>query len=237
VSLYYPDDIIAGMKEAQKQQDLEQGIASTVDQQFLKEYILFARTHVFPEISLPARELLVQYYLEMRGLGNRGTKTITATPRQLESLIRLSEALAKMRLSSVVTEADVHEAMRLMKVATQTAATDPRTGTIDMDLITTGRSAMDRDLVLQLAEELRTLLLKQVKERQLSRVTLGQLRAMLLQNMRDAQGGGGSNSYNSASNQQQVSSAELEEAVRELESDGFLTFNERTQAIVMRVNN
>jgi DNA replication licensing factor MCM4 len=49
------------------------------------------------------------------------------------------QALAKMRLSETVTRADAEEAMRLIKVATQTAATDPRTGTIDMDMIATGR--------------------------------------------------------------------------------------------------
>ena len=42
-----------------------------------------------------------------------------------------------MRLSAEVEPADVAEAVRLMKVATQSAATDPTTGTIDMDLITT----------------------------------------------------------------------------------------------------
>jgi hypothetical protein len=42
-----------------------------------------------------------------------------------------------------------------MKVSTQSAATDPRTGTIDMDMIATGRTAMDRDVVLQVTAELR----------------------------------------------------------------------------------
>jgi DNA replication licensing factor MCM4 len=37
----------------------------------------------------------------MRSLGNT-RRTITATPRQLESMIRLSEAIAKMRLSHEV---------------------------------------------------------------------------------------------------------------------------------------
>lgn len=37
-------------------------------------------------------------YADMRRMG-ANTKTITATPRQLESLIRLSEAFAKMKLS------------------------------------------------------------------------------------------------------------------------------------------
>jgi DNA replication licensing factor MCM4 len=95
----------------------------------------------------------MQGYLSMRSLGGRGSKTITATPRQLESMIRISQALAKMRMSSIVTASDVYESIRLMKVATQTAATDPRTGTIDMDMITTGRSGIDRELVLKLADQ------------------------------------------------------------------------------------
>ena len=41
---------------------------------------------------------------------------ISATPRQLESIIRISEALAKMRLSATVERSDVAEAVRLMKV-------------------------------------------------------------------------------------------------------------------------
>lgn len=44
-------------------------------------------------------------------------QTITATPRQLESLIRLSEALARMRLSETVEEQDAAEALRLMQVS------------------------------------------------------------------------------------------------------------------------
>lgn len=75
----------------------------------------------------------------MRALGN-SRKTVSATPRQLESLIRMSEAFAKMRLSNEVSEDDVEEAVNLMQKATLSAATDPNTGIIDLDIITTGRS-------------------------------------------------------------------------------------------------
>ena len=87
------------------------------------------------------------------------TQVITATPRQLESLIRLSESLAKMRLSPTVDRSDVAEAVRLMKVAMQQSATDPVTGAIDMDIIQTGTSHSDRIARQQLAQELRNLLL------------------------------------------------------------------------------
>jgi DNA replication licensing factor MCM4 len=75
----------------------------------------------------------------MRSLGN-SKKTITATPRQLESTIRLSEAIAKMRLSETIEKRDIDEAVRLIKTAMQQSATDPTTGEIDMNIINTGVS-------------------------------------------------------------------------------------------------
>jgi len=54
----------------------------------------------------------------MRSLGN-SKKTITATPRQLESMIRIAEAIAKMRLSETIEKRDVEEAVRLIKTAMQ----------------------------------------------------------------------------------------------------------------------
>lgn len=49
-----------------------------------------------------------------------------------------------MKLRPEVLEDDVDEAMRLIKVATQQAATDPTTGLIDMDMLATGVSAVSR---------------------------------------------------------------------------------------------
>jgi DNA replication licensing factor MCM4 len=43
-------------------------------------------------------------------------------------MIRISEALAKMRLSPIVEKSDVEEAVRLIKNALQQSATDPTTG-------------------------------------------------------------------------------------------------------------
>ena len=86
-------------------------------------------------------------YVEMRKLGEdvrAAERRITATTRQLESMIRLAEAHAKMRLSEIVTADDVKEAVRLIKSALKQAATDSRTGLIDMSLLTEGTSASER---------------------------------------------------------------------------------------------
>ena len=87
-----------------------------------------------------------------------GKNTISATPRQLESLIRLSEARARLRFAQFVEKEDVNEAVELIKIATQQAATDPVTGVIDMDMIQTGITATSRETMNKLGGMIRNVL-------------------------------------------------------------------------------
>ncbi|KAI9675219.1 MAG: hypothetical protein M1829_003579, partial [Trizodia sp. TS-e1964] len=115
--------------------------------EFLTSYISYARNRCSPLISEAASEELVRAYVAMRKLGDdvrAAERRITATTRQLESMIRLAEAHAKMRLAETVEERDVQEAVRLIKSALKQAATDARTGLIDMSLLTEGTSAGER---------------------------------------------------------------------------------------------
>lgn len=103
--------------------------------------------HVHPVLTPAAGEALSNAYVAMRRLGDdirSSDRRITATTRQLESMIRLAEAHARMRLSPEVTADDVEEAVRLIRSAIKQAATDSRTGLIDMGLLTEGTSASDR---------------------------------------------------------------------------------------------
>ncbi|CAK5275775.1 unnamed protein product [Mycena citricolor] len=113
----------------------------------LSGYISYARSRVHPVITEAAGDELVRSYVEMRNMGSdagSSEKRITATTRQLESLIRLSEGHARMRLSEFVELRDVREAGRLMREAIRTSAMDPRTGKIDMGLLNTGTGAGQR---------------------------------------------------------------------------------------------
>lgn len=128
--------------------------------EFLTLYISYARSQIQPVISQEAAQELVDSYLEMRALGQdvrAADKRITATTRQLESMIRLSEAHAKMRLSERVTRDDVREAYRLIQSALKTAATDSQ-GRIDMSLLTEGTSAADRKRQEEIKDALQKLL-------------------------------------------------------------------------------
>ena len=85
---------------------------------------------------------------------------MSATPRQLESLIRLSEALARMELQATVQARHVQEALRLMRVSMQQSALDARTGMIDMDKLYTGVGALDRQTRRHLGDAIRELLVR-----------------------------------------------------------------------------
>lgn len=127
----------------------------------LTMYISYAKQHCHPKITAAAKNRIVKEYVAMRMLGDSassGDKRITATTRQLESIIRLSEAHAKMRLSNEVTEEDAVEAVRLIREAIKEYATDPITGRIDMDLVQTGRSRTEREMFEHIKEKILQLL-------------------------------------------------------------------------------
>lgn len=84
---------------------------SVQDMGILRDYIAYARENIHPKLSDLASQRLIQAYVDMRKVGS-GRGQITAYPRQLESLIRLSEAHAKLRFSGVVEDIDVEEAWR-----------------------------------------------------------------------------------------------------------------------------
>merc|ERR1719453_631135 len=114
-----------------------------IEPELFRRYVTFARRWVRPMITEEASEGLVSAYLELRNQG-ASSEVITATPRVLESLIRISEALAKMELREHVTAEDIEEAKRLIKAATYQALVDPETGRIDMDQLVSGVSAGKR---------------------------------------------------------------------------------------------
>ncbi|TVU27892.1 hypothetical protein EJB05_19393 [Eragrostis curvula] len=95
---------------------------------WLKRYIEYCRVTCKPRLSEKAAEMLQNKYIEIRQKMRQQahetgrTAAIPITVRQLEAIIRLSESLAKMRLTSVATPEHVEEAFRLFNVSTVDAA-------------------------------------------------------------------------------------------------------------------
>jgi DNA replication licensing factor MCM6 len=83
----------------------------------LQRYIRFAKTFK-PEFTPEAKEILVQKYKELRSddaQGGIGRNSYRITVRQLESMIRLSEAIAKANCVEEITPAMVIEAFNLLR--------------------------------------------------------------------------------------------------------------------------
>ncbi|CAH9134423.1 unnamed protein product [Cuscuta epithymum] len=95
---------------------------------WLKRYIHYCRTMCHPRLSESAASMLQESYVrirqDMRRQANESGEAaaIPITVRQLEAIVRLSEALAKMRLSHVANENHVTEAIRLFNNSTMDAA-------------------------------------------------------------------------------------------------------------------
>lgn len=121
----------------------QQREVAEISADLLRRYVAFAKRWVFPRIDDAAAASLIRHYTELRNQGG-SSEIITATPRNLESLIRISESLAKMELREMVTVSDVEEAVRLLKAATYAACVDPETGLIDMEQLVAGVGASRR---------------------------------------------------------------------------------------------
>jgi replicative DNA helicase Mcm len=123
-----------------------------IDPQLLKKYVSYARKYVRPQLTPEAMKLIEEFYVAMRRSGIRGEEAkspppIAITPRQLEGLIRLAEAHAKMALRDKVTIEDVEEAIRLMYTTLRRVGFDIESKTIDIDVLETGVSRSKREKI------------------------------------------------------------------------------------------
>ncbi|KAF2248713.1 MCM-domain-containing protein [Trematosphaeria pertusa] len=97
--------------------DRDDAIEPEFSTEQLQRYIRFARTFK-PEFTDEAKETLVEKYKELRAddaQGGIGRNSYRITVRQLESMIRLSEAIAKANCVSEITPEFVKEAYNLLR--------------------------------------------------------------------------------------------------------------------------
>jgi len=137
-------------------------VEAKIDPTLFRRYVAFAKRWVHPEISDDASTSLIKAYQDLRNQGG-SRDIITATPRILESLIRIAESMAKMELRETVTAQDVDEAVRLLKAATYAAAIDPETGLIDMEQLVAGVGAGKRKRAKELESLLQEVLADKAK--------------------------------------------------------------------------
>ena len=128
--------------------EMQQGqksLQGKIKTEFLRKYIAYCRKKK-PEINNEAKQEFVDYYLKMRSRGNgeTGLKSIPISARQLEGIIRIAEAYAKIELSDTVKRKHAKKATQMMDYWLRQVAFDGETGTLDIDRIAIGTGTGER---------------------------------------------------------------------------------------------
>ncbi|MBD3313364.1 AAA domain-containing protein, partial [Candidatus Woesearchaeota archaeon] len=131
-----------------------------IETDLLRKYIAYVRTNLKPRLTEGAMQAIKDYYITMRGSGTTEesiVKTIPITARQLEAMVRLAEANAKLRMSDRVGKRDAKKAIDLLDFCLKQVGMDRETGQIDIDRITTGVTASQRSTISVVREAINEL--------------------------------------------------------------------------------
>ncbi len=119
-------------------------VEAQVNAELLRKYVSYAKT-VKPELSEEALKSLSEFYLAMRSASETEGSPVAITARQLESLVRIAEARARVALRPTVTPEDAQAAITIMKRSLEEVGIDMSSYKVDIDLIMTGRPKSIRD--------------------------------------------------------------------------------------------
>jgi replicative DNA helicase Mcm len=135
-------------------------IEPVIDPEIMRKYVAYARKNVFPVMEGNARSRLIGFYTDLRKTGEGKDTPVPVTARQLEALVRLSEASARARLSNIVTLDDAERTIRIVMNCLKNVGVDPDTGALDADIIASGTSMSQRNKIKTLKD-----IIKKVSER------------------------------------------------------------------------
>jgi len=112
--------------------------------EILRKYISYAKG-IRPVLSQDALNRLRDFYLAMRSASETEGSPVAITARQLESLVRVAEARARVALRKEVTAEDAEAAINIMKKSLEEVGIDLSSYKYDIDIIMTGKPKSMRD--------------------------------------------------------------------------------------------
>jgi len=122
----------------------------------LRKYILYVRKNIKPRLSNEAIARIKDFFVSLREKSQE-LKAVPISTRQLESIVRLAEASARIRFSDIVEKEDADLAIELTKRFLEEAGVDPESKVIDITILESGkpRSKIEKQkLLLQLIKQL-----------------------------------------------------------------------------------
>jgi replicative DNA helicase Mcm len=124
--------------------------------EFMRKYIAFAKQNVSPVMEENAYKALLDFYVNLRKQGEGEHKPVPITMRQVEGLVRMTEASARARLSPLATKEDAERAIRIVEHFLRTVVASEGSA-LDIDYITVGVSTSFRNEISIMREIMRKL--------------------------------------------------------------------------------
>ncbi|HWQ49936.1 MAG TPA: minichromosome maintenance protein MCM [Methanosarcina sp.] len=122
-------------------------IEPVIQPEIMRKYVAYARKNVFPVMEEDARAHLIHFYTDLRKTGDSKNTPVPVTARQLEALVRLSEASSRVRLSNTVTLEDAKRTIKIVMNCLKNVGVDPETGVLDADILASGTSMSQRNKI------------------------------------------------------------------------------------------
>lgn len=133
----------------------QEGEGMLIPRELFRKYVAYAKQRVRPELSDEAMEEIKKFYIELRNKPvavEGGLRPIPISARQLQALIRMSEACAKVKLSKKVSREDAKTSIELMKYYLMQVGFDYDTKTFDIDRISGKFSASQRGKIINVRD-------------------------------------------------------------------------------------
>ncbi len=125
-----------------------------IPSELLRKYISYAK-NIKPVLTDEAMQRLKDFYLEMRAVTEKiEGSPIAITARQLESLVRLAEARARIALRKEITAEDAEAAIVIMNKSLEEVGIDIATHMRDIDVIMVGKSKTVQDKLRIILDEI-----------------------------------------------------------------------------------
>ncbi len=126
---------------------IKEGEEMTIPREIFRKYVAYSKQRVKPILSQEAIDEIRNFYVDLRNkpvASETLMRPIPISARQLQALIRMSEASAKIRLSETVTKDDARISIDLMKYYLMEVGYDYESKTFDIDKATTGITSSQR---------------------------------------------------------------------------------------------
>ena len=124
-----------------------------IEPELLRKYIAYARKNVNPKLTDDANTVLREFYVSTRNSNSEEQAPVPITARQLEAIIRLAEASAKIKLKETVDKEDTEKAVRLQLACLREVGVDPETGEIDIEVMEGRTPTSEREKMQKVMEE------------------------------------------------------------------------------------